>query len=90
MQITNSFTLTLPLAHSEIACTVVKDLDKIKLLDSVVAEVRDTVKEEEIWGWGTACHSATTESSSFLLSKTLRIAYISKALRYIQHDTHLL
>ena len=48
MLITNFFPLTLPSAHSEIAHTVFENLDKIKLLDSVVAEVRDTVKEEEI------------------------------------------
>ena len=48
MLITKNFPLTLPSAHSEIAHTVLENLDKIKLLDSVVAEVRDTVKEEEI------------------------------------------
>ena len=49
MQITNFFPLTLPLIHSEIAHTVFKQFDKTKLLDSVVAEVRDTMKEEDIW-----------------------------------------
>ena len=47
MLITNFFPLTLPSAHSEIAHTVFENLDKIKLLDSVVAEVRETLKEEE-------------------------------------------
>ena len=52
MLITIFFPLTLPSAHSKIAHTVFNNLYKIKLLDSVVAEVRDTVKEEEIWGGG--------------------------------------
>ena len=50
MLITKNFPLTLLSANSEIAHTVFENFDKIKLLDSLVAEVRDTVKEEEIWG----------------------------------------
>ena len=47
MQITFFFHLISPWAHSDIARTVLKDWDTIKLLDSAVAEVRETLKEEE-------------------------------------------
>ena len=47
IQITFFFHLISPSAHSDIDRTVLKDCDKMKLLDSFVAEVRETLKEEE-------------------------------------------
>ena len=47
IQITFFFHLISPSAQSDIDRTVLKDCDKMKLLDSFVAEVRETLKEEE-------------------------------------------
>ena len=47
MQITFFFHSISPSAHADIARTVLNDWETIKLLDSVVAEVKETLKEEE-------------------------------------------